>query len=154
MKKLLSLALVAHALACGASPDEQASKTERESTVLIDGGATDSSASALDGTVREAPSVLASRVDLALEMRTPTQIPGWDVTATVTDAWRASRTAANGRRSSEYVAIIRFQRGEEEPIELRFGPPEKRVHLLYGHSVAVWGATTLSVYPPGVEAWP
>lgn len=154
MKKLLYLALAAQALACGASPDEPASKAQQESSALVDGGTTDSEPSVLDATLSEAPAVLASRVDVNLDMHTPTPIPGWNVIATVTDAWRSSRTAPNGRRSSEYVTLIRFQRGDLEPIELRFGPPEKRVHLLYGHSVAVWGATTLTVYPPGVEAWP
>lgn len=156
MKTLQPLSLVALLLACGAPPTEETMVRGKAASPSspADGGVTDAAAWVADGEVSSPPAVLADRVDLDLELGARTLIPGWDVVATVIDARRASMTSPSGKRGCTDVAVVRFERGDDEPVELHFGPPHKNAYPLYGHSVAVWGATTLTVYPPGVRARP
>lgn len=148
MKLLLVLSALTVVLACGSPPHH--SMTPLSAPSDMDMAQPDGSDVMAEPADR---SVIRERVDLKLALDEPTMIPGWDVVATLTDARRLLVRDPHRKWAHADVAVIRFQRGDDEPIELSFGRGG-RVHTLYGHQVAVFGGATLTVFPPGVEAWP
>jgi len=151
MRVVYSLAALMLVCACGATRVDSSAPEQRPA----DGGSIDAmtdSGVEPDASPRS-PSVLAARVDINLELDEPTPIPGWDVTVTLLDARRVSVSHPRLRWAHSYTAVMRFEREGEDPVELTFGHGS-RVHTLYDHGLALFGGTTLSVFPPGVTVYP
>lgn len=152
MKPLLVLSTLAVALSCGGPLTDTSTQNPNPLSQAADVGT--SQPDARDANVESTDrSTLRQRVDVKLTLDKPTMVPGWDVVATLIDSRRLLVKDPHRKWAHVDASVIRFQRGADEPIELSFGR-EGRVHTLYGHQVAVFGGATLTVFPPGVEAWP
>jgi hypothetical protein len=92
------------------------------------------------------------RTDLDLKEGQPTRVDALGLTITLVSAERLQIEHKGGIGHQDRV-VVRFEAAGQPPQEVTFGPGE-RVKQLYGHAMAVFGGTTLSIFPPGQPAMP
>jgi hypothetical protein len=95
---------------------------------------------------------LAQRVDLTLRPDVPVEIPGVGLTVRLLSAKQVRLLDPNKGAVNDSEAVIEVV-GAGAPQVLRFGRGQ-RTHAVADHTLAVFGGTVLTVFPPGAEVMP
>lgn len=110
------------------------------------------SSSAEDSAQRAPMTTVSSRIDLELTRNEPASIEPLGVTATLLSAEKV-RIEHKGGIGHQDRVVIRFEKDGQPARDVTFGAGS-RVVKLFGHEMAVFGGTVLSIFPPGQPAMP
>lgn len=155
MNRTIPTMLLTLCVGCGGGPPPSSEAIE-----VVPTGDTSSAAMASDAGSPAGPPVepdvgkrLTERIDIELPFDEPVEIDALGLTVTLLSARSRRATDPSHGWVHGRQAVVRFERRGEAPFDVTFGP-RRDTYELFGHDFAIFGGTELSIFPPGVPAYP